>query len=1214
MSFLRTQAVRLMLLLLAVGGLSACSSEPNKYIAQRTHQGPITVPNEDSNGDVPHFDPWAVEFSAERMKTMGSLLFSGEPISVVLGDVVEPVGKILLTERYLDHPYKNDNDRHQRVLDLFYGGVQEVLDQSPAVQPVVLKDLLARYEKFLWKGCENGGWNNCRFHRSLAMEPSAARLIWHLAKQKKDDVRDFYRYLKLTLDVNKTRWQDPDVIKAIVGSSLDLFRSFIEEKGDNSVFSLSVDHLSTAERDDLRLFGDVIATALALGGEKAEASLSIPVLRVLFVWLDSGSLQHIFGRPLTLRIASLIAKNIRRPEMWPSFVGLLKQQEDAASAEELRKWQKELAGRSHPDHAVDLSGDFVAIDARLSRTYSSAVKVVNFLSASMFSNLGVTPIDFFDGTKSQDQLLYFYVLRQAFANRPKDEVHSFWDISAKDPMQLMEYIEHFARVFMVNATAMTNLKMAEMFKRIDAGLVDPNQLLKHSIDEANAKVGPIWMEYYARVGQLKDFFEQNIEPQGGLDPESELGKRTREMRDFFDHLHRNVKFLVTYPNMIMLAYYAKKVGYSERIKLPYLRFPITLDGNLIMQELMEGKIPPLFLFTNYEGDGEALDRLEVMYAMYFAVKSDLLTLYNVDPVDWFEKISAAYIQEDQVILQDWSDRMTARTKPNSPFGELAKICTALEKAKSGTLSEAHRIINPLAVKNINSNVLYGRLGMYAREPLLSTIKAVSPAGNYDEMIAEGLEIIRSDIDPKLRNIMLIRSVYARTDVDQVRRGKVLAKMDNLLSRIEHLRRGVLARSMLYENTVGKCVLDLSEEEWRRRGEMFNMELEFQGLVFTALAALNDLVDRRLDSTEALRASTDHPIWKLSFFDALDPKLRLYESVRKLFKARGGFRQAFKEIVKYEQDYDHLGGIREIENRHSGNFHYFYRFRYLDMYPRLATYVTEGFNGVEVSLKMDKVEANYPETLKDFREQVAGWQMSYMDLNKKFSYFGKDEMDLSFEERRDQFVTSVMQKFSSFTREWFFYIHGMAAVERRWMQTMVALQKLKYEIELDPLKQLDCDRDCIDDIRNQMAIDALELIYRDVDFLRQDNLNQIVDDESILGWLGRISYRSWPKAGPYYLFARDNIHQDYVALTDDTYTYLTSYHLGKWSKYRGYRPMAENIASNDHRHDEGGMGMMSEADLKYRASPFERTKGIYLSLKKQKQRLQLHVDQSVFGCD
>jgi hypothetical protein len=812
----------------------------------------------------------------------------------------------------------------------------------------------------------------------------------------------------------------------------------------------------------------------------------------LFQWVGSNDMDTVLGRDLSLVISQLVATQLNQPEIWSAFVNM---------------FNREQAGNNE--------------------SYSNALKRVQQSDPSLLSRLGVTPYDL----KAQIQarstdLAAVFFLSRIFDLRPPSRERYLWDLAKMEPLKALDLMEAFIRVTMVDRMLDTHKQMAGFYKKYQHDGRAKQELLFETMTFSDQNLTPRWKDYVTRVQQLETFFADEFERRYSGEKGTPLAERILKMRNFFEEFNPSIKYMVTYPNMIMLGYYAAKMNLNFQVTT-FFGAKLEVNKDLVLHDLMEGKMSPMFLYTSFrpaeaERNSEGIDSVQMLWALYFAMVTDLPKLYDIPADEFMGTFLAAYKQRNDERMRTTIKMHKDLLESGTDVQQLLRLCAQPE----GTVGYLN---NRIDVEQLKTTLFLGAYDGNTKQPLKSSVLLTNlSASMLSNSFDEALEMLRSDVDPKLRRLYLIKSAFklARS-TDKA----ALDRIDSLMAESVNMRKSLIDSSRYFIEKLPMCTIRMRAIEVQRRREVVNMEIKFIRAIQKALQTLASGIGEKA-ALESLRSDP--------FFADLDTSKPAIAALNEAVLNRTNMLPAFARIADYRGDYERWGGFQRDSN---GRMYFNYRSR--DLLVRIAQYMTYGFMGQTVSNKIDRITVILPSTIKELELRARNTTADALDMQL-------------FPSAGDGVLYTALDHFREHIK-WFNDAYSATGMFRSFLRQMTALYKFDYLGDLDLENQIACDASCLQAKRQRAHDGAIRLISLTRTMLDELRFNDA--DVALLKLFEVPSFFNFSKdgvynLGPRYLFIDGNANQDFIGMLDDVFTYLTSLTLGYKPIFRGMREHAE----------------------------------------------------------
>jgi hypothetical protein len=1008
---------------------------------------------------------------------------------------------------------------------------------------------LRSYRELLEDGCRPGTVEFCRNLEIFKLDSSSGMVMKRLARSS-ENVRDYYRYLRFAVELSE-RVADPELESMFVNRSTELFRTFTRARGQN---------------EELRIHVDFITTTILNG--RANLRIDDRVLGEILELVVEGRLSQQLGSGIQSAFLRIVAQNLKSPTLWPKFL------------EMLTTWESQTFAAT--------------ASLQLPETYTAAISEIRQNSPLNFSVFSIDDQAPLNKYSEKDDLIYYYIVTRLFNYASIDSMLPFWASTAKNPSRFLDIMENYLRVFLAHSSMRTNQRLSTYYARIRTEGANQSEFLTRALRTSREELTPLWKEYFKRVGRLTSFFEREIELPNRSSRDAEIVRVVERGRTFRDELGQNVKYTVTYPNLLIFAYYAKRFDYHEHFEAMFIRGGITLDANLIIQELMDGRMPPIFEFTDDERKENPISRFELKYAIYYAIRMNLMQLYQIDPADWFREFSEGYLASTKAVLDRWAILFNQQVSSGS-LRDFSNACKALR-------GEAPRIENTVSVESILRRTLLGGLSEDSSVPPMKSVMQMIHGHHSDRRLDlnEGIEVVRSDLNRRLRNLKLMRSFFNQPDLAE--RSTIIARIDSILKPTIDQRDYVISVTNEIDSLAKNCFIEFSKREDQRKFQLFEMEREHLSYVHLALDALGTMGNGQI---RALReANPSHAIWSTPFFSQLDPQKDLLNSANEIIALRSGVHQAAGRIRGYADDYALSGGI---QRGNGGTF--FYSFRQNDLALRLMHFLANGFGDKRVDSSFENIRLAYPETIRELRNQLGG----FGSAPKQESIYAVISNSRSHADKLRMFREASLSAFQEFTHNgrWFFDKISQTLFARQWLRTAVSLHKTKFSMETDSEKLASCTGNCQELRRQEMQSDSRKLLDLVNDMLKNFNLNGQINDSLVLEDFGLQSrFGDFVKGPSYLFFDESNADYAYYGFADDAFNFLVSYDLGFNPEFRELRGnTADSFFMERVAETLSSGGGITQSQIKTRTNIFRDAQDAYRStLRNQKESLLFPIDE------
>lgn len=1125
--------IRLFALIMAALLLQGCRVD--KKDPRQVHQAPPPVVQDDpTTPEDKKAGYYGVDLNAIFEKSKSAKAESR------VKSVIAPLANLFLNQENLSNNEFKGHSQTTWALNFMNTQIMEALKENG--KDPDLKNILATYRNRILQSCHPRDLSGCQNLKFFRRDPQVVGIIKVLALQTQE-IEAYYRLLATAFEL-KSDVADPELKQMVYGRMVEFLKVYVDVTKNGEAVHLSQKRMTDAQRKEFVFYSTFISTVLKTSDDiQLTGAQSVE----LFQWVGSNDMDIVIGRDLSLVIGNLVSGQLGQPEIWAAFVSL---------------FNREQAGE-------DVS-------------YTNALKRVQQHDPALLGRLGVKPYDLGAQVQSRSKnLAAVFFLSRIYDLRPPSRERYLWDLAKMDPMEALDLIEAFVRVTMVDRMIDTHKKMAGFFNKYQHDGKAKQELLFETMKYSDQNLTPRWKDYVTRVQQLETFFADEFERTHSNEKGTPLAERILKLRNFFEELNPSIKYMVTYPNMIMLGYYAAKMNLDFNVET-FFGSKIEINKDLVLHDLMEGKIGPMFLYTSFKSaetkrNSEGIDSVQMFWSLYYAMVTDLPKLYNIPADEFLGTFLGAYKERNDERMRKTIAFHRDLLQPSAEVQQLLRICDQPEGA-------VNFFSNRIDIQEVKNATFLGALGSGTRPPLRSAVSLTNlSASVLNNSFDEALELLRSDVDPKLRRLYLIRSAFklARsTDTAGLKR------IDGLLTESLDMRKRIIDSSRLFIEKLPMCVIRMRAIEVQRRREVFAMEVQFLRAIQKALQTLSSTKD---EQAAVIALSKGDP-----FFADIDTSKPMLAALNEVVTRKTNLDAAFNVIADYRGDYARSGGFQRDS---TGKLYFNHRSR--DMIIRIGQFMTYGFMGAKISNHLDRLTVLLPPTLKELEMRSSGSSPTGNDM-QLFSRPG------------DGVVSTALDHFRGHM-SWFGDAHAATSMFRSFLRQMTALYKFDYLGDLDLENQIVCDAACKQAKYDWARAGATKLIELSRTMLDELNFNE--QDVAILKLFEVPSFYRFEKdggtygMGPKYLFMETDGSgtEAITGMTDEAFTYLTSLTLGFHPIFRGMRQYAEAewmVKQNDTGNMFSDQHVIKSDELITRTNYFEAAQKYYITLR-DKQNLLLY---------
>lgn len=1077
-------------------------------------------------------------------------------------DILGPLAEEYLNAEVLKKSGLADHPRFKWGLRLFNRALIELIDQEKTFDtesgqvPRASHAYLQRYENILQQGCDSNTWKNCLFHRIFSQDINSSKITKEIA-QTKTNVREYFAWLQLTSEFQNISYSghnpDSELYQLILTRSKELLESYIKlEELENGELSLSIDHLTPIQRTEFKDYIDYITLALKVSLSRENLEGLQDSVSDFILWIGARGARSALDKNFIDALSTSIEQALVSDNIWENF-----------SRDALRSFE------SNQTDSTQLPFSYFGTHRYLQ---AKNPKILTALDFNFFQPEVIAA--------NRDKVLYLYILQGLFKQDPLNRLLVYWNASSQDPSAFIELMESYISILLLRNTTLSHQRIAEIFKRRQQSGLDRKEVIWDTIADANRDIEPVWIQFHQGFANIRSFFISYIQPFSDND-ESTLFNQIKSAENFLDHINPNIKKLAVYPNIFMLAYYASRWSYSEERHIFWIK--IKIDKDMIIANLLDGKIPPFFKFTSYEQDRDALDSVGVLQSLYYLIASDLLSLYEIEPHQWMNELFLPHLEKSTIPFQKvHSNYVNMENAQNSLYNQSLQLCQNLEQAwteyqETGSSDFRFDIQNNLRDLRQNSVFLdYSRLNSNYSSPTnnLFDLLSLHNLNRYNrrypgfEPLPEAKEIIRSDIDPKLRIVELLQTMFQQ-HLSPNELEKFKENLSIKFSDVAEMRNNAIELFSRFTKSINECLKLYNQLELHRRSDIYELEKEYVTDITLALQT-GELAYGKLHlPLRELRSHyPDLPIDQSPRLNNLNEDLTLAQAVNEQVVNLLKLHEVFAINPELSSQYRSSCGFRL--NEQSGRLSYLYGPR--DRLLRMSRYLVNGrYGDRSIKFKPDQVEFNYGDSYRFFALvfDISGdtsKPVCDQSISSQTSYSQRDAHNHpAFHSLMDFFFNTRI-----------FSVQALKNGILQIFRNLVSDYKLQYLDALKTSQRVNCDSVCMGQLRSQMESQATTILETALYYSNlfnhsiQERLNQMTLDHHGLSY-----YRLGQDGSDMELtFFVHNGLRYLIGLGDAIYAAVTSSHLGREAFFpidpQGLTDLWKNHANGDGEAD-GGVG-------------------------------------------
>ncbi len=702
----------------------------------------------------------------------------------------------VLNRSVLEDPRATNTKSMRAALDAFTTTLTDLAVQNPTeAAPWIEKARIA-----IESGCDGDmkGCENLRFFRgdvgsAKIMELSAKALDREIdaektgSKRRDELVRLYYRRLSVSFEL-RNQIADPQFEFAYLSRAAEYAEAFgrSEEK--------------SRERELLTRHAEVFEMIL----NRFNPDLSDPTFRNRFEgfvnafspWNYSRRVDNPFGQAAT-RMLSLAAKNFlydgKTSRLSTSLVDSIK-----------RSQQVETKNGNDPLDSIDDS-------------FATITHALKTQEAGIWKNLLLSD------SIPRDE--YFFMIDRVFGDHlTPDDASEIWRGSRRNQEDLLKAAEQYIKIQIAGQIVRTNRYMSSIYSNKEWS----SATLFQKAVEKSYPISTQWNQLLSRIDRIQLFLDRNLKASDDAYSTAEF----KNVNQMLTSVRRNIKFLSVYPNMMLMAYFMAEVKFKLDIMTFFGKWKI--DSATIISWFFDGKMGPLFNFGN---DGEALKRIETLYAFLFALKTETFKAFSVsetkklDVPRFFEVVIGKFLDADRLDLEVALEGIRKDMRQSNAMATFLQVCRQDREilAQGGKVGQKGATL-AIDFGQISNGVYVGSSQGYGSDAMRFH------NGNLVERVQSVNESLRRKLDFVTIMVGLLEKHLEKSGVDEASRTAIRKQIDGYLENVRGLQTEYLTEVARWNKTLSSCIDQALKIEIDRQNDLIELEVRHLRQVWKLMKA------------------------------------------------------------------------------------------------------------------------------------------------------------------------------------------------------------------------------------------------------------------------------------------------------------------------------------------------------------------------------------------
>ncbi len=443
---------------------------------------------------------------------------------------------------------------------------------------------------------------------------------------------------------------------------------------------------------------------------------------------------------------------------------------------------------------------------------------------------------------------YFFMVERLIAGHlGLDEAAALWAASHKDRHKLYKFMSAALYIELLNTVARANADMRSFFDRAEEL---PTKTLLEQAFRKSTDLIPMFHSLFARIKVLRDFAGRTLLAEG----DRELYRRLVEQIDALDN---NIKFMVTYPHMLMLGYHLSKARFD--INFRFFFMTVNIDSGRLLREMLAGNYHPWFGYSN---NSKALNSIEMLYALYFAFQLDIFSDFKVDPVEFILLIMKQVLGGSAEIMRLQAEFVQEGLRGSTDYQQLRELC---RQAQTGRIDQ-RLTLEDFLEKPLVGGRLYKAMydpggGMYVDRTTerFNVSRHKTGLNIFNNLTARAVEDMRTDLGPQLLQMKslayALETVLQQQGLDANAIRQRMQPVTDYLIWVRERRSAYVGALWDVQSETGHCRSRLSRLDRQRRLQIMNLEEVYLRSVHAAMKRLQSEPGLEEELNASLRTDT-----------------------------------------------------------------------------------------------------------------------------------------------------------------------------------------------------------------------------------------------------------------------------------------------------------------------------------------------------------------------
>lgn len=428
---------------------------------------------------------------------------------------------------------------------------------------------------------------------------------------------------------------------------------------------------------------------------------------------------------------------------------------------------------------------------------------------------------------------HFFIFENLYNGRltVADASH-IWSATPMKTTEARVAFENYVKTRLALLIIDGNRTMTSFFR--SEGKFSSSSVIFRAIEEG-LKVEHMWKDAYKRLDFLKIFAARHLR---------DNSKTVDSIDLLFAGLQRNVKYMSTYPTMLIMCYHLARLNAS--ISFQTFLGELKLSHTEILGAFFDGRYQPWF---NFSGDDAPLNKSELYQVFISILRLGMIQDAGISYRDFFEVLSKGRLAEVQLKVPTFNEVMVESFSKRTQYKDFKQAC---ERIKAGqTVYESG-----MPLQRLYHHTVYGVPNHM--DPMFTDLPLQAAWKFYDTdrektkwQMHDIVEVSRINYMARLNQMKLFKTllgIYVRETQGAPAEIKTLEEIDAVLAPYERPIKELYGHFFRLHREIYSCanrMVDLELETQKKLVKVFAQHLREVHAAMTDLQAsrTQDLSDR-----------------------------------------------------------------------------------------------------------------------------------------------------------------------------------------------------------------------------------------------------------------------------------------------------------------------------------------------------------------------------------